>query len=86
VVLINKDPGNAYQVSLSVAGHSARGRLERLSAPSVNARGGVTLGGRTFGSETRTGVLPPPRTEAVSPARGTYSITLPPGSAALLTL
>jgi hypothetical protein len=86
VVLINKDPANTYQVRLQVAGHAGRGRLERLSAPSLDARGGVTLGGRTFGGETRTGVLRAPRTEAVSATHGTYSITVPPGSAALLTL
>jgi hypothetical protein len=85
-VLINKDPANTYQVQLQVAGHAGRGRLERLLAPSVDARGGVSLGGRTFGGETRTGGLPAPRTEAVTATRGTYTITLPPGSAALLTL
>ncbi|MGE5617535.1 MAG: glycosyl hydrolase family 79 C-terminal domain-containing protein [Candidatus Woesearchaeota archaeon] len=85
-VLINKDPANSYRVRLQVTGHSGRGKLERLLAPSVDARGGVTLGGRTFGGETRTGVLRAPRTQAVSPRRGTYTITLPPASAALLTL
>jgi hypothetical protein len=85
-VLINKDPSNAYRVQLQVAGQSAPGQLERLAAPSVDSRGGVTLGGRTFGGETRTGQLPAPRTEAVAPSGGSYSITLPPGSAALLTL
>ncbi len=86
VVLINKDPSNAYQVELQVAGHAGPGQLERLEAPSVGARGGVTLGGRTFGGETGSGRLPTPRTEAVTAAGGTYSVTVPAGSAALLTL
>jgi hypothetical protein len=83
-MLINKDPANAYRVELQLPG-TVRGRLERLEAPSVTSRGGVTLGGRSFGGETRTGVLPPPRTQPVTPTRGTYTITMPPGSAALLT-
>jgi hypothetical protein len=85
-VLINKDPASAYQLRLQVAGKSGFAQLERLEASSVDARGGVTLGGRTFGSATRTGVLGAPKTEPVAPTRGTYSITLPPASAALLTL
>jgi len=84
VELINKDPDNSYQVQLQAPG--GVGHLERLEAPSVNARGGVTLGGRTFGGETRTGVLAAPQTETVTPVRGTYTVTLPAGSAALLTL
>ncbi len=85
-VLINKDPTNPYQVQLQVAGRSGPGKLERLEAPSLASRGGVTLGGRTFGGETATGSLPTPSTETVTPVNGTYSITMPPGSAALLTL
>jgi hypothetical protein len=85
VVLINKDPSNAYQVQLS--GLSGSGRLVRLQAPSVDARDGVSLGGQTFGGETRTGTLPPAtQTETVTPAGGVYGITVPPGSAAMLTL
>ncbi len=84
VVLINQDPVNTYRVQLQAPGPAAR--VERLEAPSVDARGEVTLGGRTFGSETRTGVLPPARTQTVTPVRGTYTIALPAGSAALLTL
>jgi glycosyl hydrolase family 79 len=84
-VLINKDPANSYRVDLQLAARSARAQLERLQAPSVGARGGVALGGRSFGGATRTGLLPAPRTETVAAQRGTYSITLPAGSAALLT-
>ncbi len=77
-VLINKDPANTYQVQLQVAGHSGPGRLERLAAPSVDARGGVTLGGRTFGGETRTGLACGAADRDRSTAsRGTYTITSP---------
>jgi hypothetical protein len=86
VVVINKDPANTYQVQLHVAGLSGQAHLERLEAPSVDSTSGVTLGGETFGDETTTGTLPgPPQTETVTPVLGNYTVTLPPGSAALLT-
>jgi hypothetical protein len=60
--------------------------LERLRAASVSATSGVTLGGRTFGAATGTGALAPPVPQSVAPRGGAYSVTLPAGSAALLTL
>jgi hypothetical protein len=60
--------------------------LERLRAASAYATSGVTLGGRTFGATTATGVLAPPVPQSVAPRAGAYSVTLPAGSAALLTL
>jgi hypothetical protein len=86
VVVINKDPANTYQVQLHVPGLSGQAHLERLQAPSVDSTSGVTLGGQTFGDETTTGTLPgAPQTETVAPALGSYTVTLPPASAALLT-
>jgi len=86
VVLINKDPANAYQVQLQVPGAVGPAQLERLQAPSASSTGEVTLGGQSFGDETTTGNLPgPPQTEAVVPVAGTYTITVPPASAAELT-
>jgi hypothetical protein len=60
--------------------------LERLRAASAYATSGVTLGGRTFGAATPTGVLAPAVPQPVTPRAGAYSVTLPAGSAALLTL
>jgi hypothetical protein len=60
--------------------------LERLRAASAYATSGLTLGGRTFGAATATGVLAPPVAQSVTPRAGSYSATLPAGSAALLTL
>ncbi|MFL5860417.1 MAG: glycosyl hydrolase family 79 C-terminal domain-containing protein, partial [Solirubrobacteraceae bacterium] len=60
--------------------------VERLRARSAYATGGVTLGGRTFGAATPTGVLAPPVPQAVVPHRGVYAVTVPAASAALLTL
>ena len=86
VVLINKDPTTSATVQLQVPGFTSDAHLERLEAPAVSSTDGVTLGGQSFGDETTTGTLPgPPQTETVSPVLGSYTVTLPPGSAALLT-
>jgi hypothetical protein len=61
--------------------------VTRLRGPSFQAETGITLGGQTFGSQTSTGTLTgPPSTETLVPASGTYRLTLPPRSAALLTI
>ena len=84
VTLINKDSRpRRVQLQLSPAGGPAR--LEWLTAPGETATSGVTLGGRTFGAETSTGVLAAPRTQPISQLFGWYSIELPADSAALLT-
>jgi hypothetical protein len=57
-----------------------------MQAPSVHAKLGVTLGGRTYGAQTYTGALAPPRTQRLAATRsGAYRISLPHGSAALVT-
>ena len=61
------------------------GTLERLEAPSTAATGGVTLAGQGFGAAT--GLLAGRRqTSAVAPAHGDYTVSVPAGSAAMLTL
>jgi hypothetical protein len=60
--------------------------LERLRASGPAATSGLSLGGQTFGAASATGVLAPPVAQTVAPRAGTYSVTLPAGSAALLTL
>ena len=86
VTLINKDPSAEHDISLSVSGATVAGSLETLQAPSVSATDGVTLGGQTFGDETTTGTLPTPSTTPVAPVAGVYTVPLPAGSAALLTI
>jgi hypothetical protein len=86
ITLINKDPAAEHDVSLSVAGAAMPGSLETLQAAGVSATSGVTLGGQTFGDETTTGTLPPLSTTPVAPVAGTYTVPLPAGSAALLTI
>ena len=87
VVLINKDPATARIITLTLPpGTGTRATIERMRAPSVASRGGVTLGGRTYGARTTTGVLGAP-TVAPSPvAGGRIRVSLPAGSAALVTV
>jgi hypothetical protein len=85
VVLINEDPANPQSLVFRAPGSSAS--VEGLTAPSVDATDGVTLGGQSFGDATATGLLPgPPQTSTVYPLLGLYSLTVPPGSAMMLTL
>jgi hypothetical protein len=87
VTLINKDAATEHDVQLSVAGATTPGSLETLQAPSVSSTSGITLGGQTFGDETTTGNLPAaPATTPVAPVAGTYTVALPAGSAAMLTI
>jgi hypothetical protein len=65
---------------------SAAATIERLLASSPYAKTGITLGGASMGASTRTGIQPPPLLQKVPPRAGTYKVTLPASSAALLTL
>ncbi|MGI8715291.1 MAG: glycosyl hydrolase family 79 C-terminal domain-containing protein [Solirubrobacteraceae bacterium] len=87
VVLIDKDPNRGATVTLRPPrGASARATLERLTAPGVDSRNGITLGGRTYGRETYSGRLAAPRAASLAPAAsGGYRLTVPRGSAALVT-
>jgi hypothetical protein len=77
----------ARTVAVRVAGAGAAGTLERLEAPRLTSRGGVTLGGQSFGSSTTTGNLAGrPRRFTVTPAGGQYVFKVRAGSAALLTI
>jgi len=59
-------------------------RYERLLAPSVSATTGVTLGGQSFGTQTKTGRLAPARQGSVELRGGQYVVRLPAASAILL--
>jgi hypothetical protein len=87
VVLINDDPEHRRQIAIRLPGGRGGGTLERLLAPSLRARSGVTLAGQSFGAATTTGRLGgSPRVTAVNPRRGAFRVSLPAASAALLTL
>jgi hypothetical protein len=88
VVLINKDLNTSALVQLQIPGPQIAASAESLSAPSVTATSGVSIGGQTFGADTVTGTLPGnPSTVTVSPSSqgAPYSVQLPPASAIMLT-
>jgi hypothetical protein len=86
VVLINKDPSRSRTIAVRLPrGVGTAATVERMQAPSVHSKRGVTLGGRSYGRRTYTGTLGPLQTRAASGGAGTYLVELPRGSAALLT-
>jgi hypothetical protein len=85
VTLINDNlskPKNV-QVPLSPRGPAA---VEALRAPHIGSTSGVTLGGRSFGKATTTGLLPPPVLRQLKSTRGGYTVRIPPATAILLTV
>jgi hypothetical protein len=92
VTVINDSPRDAASVSVTAPTPTAYGvaTVERLLAPSVDATTGVTLGAQRFAAPTTTGVLPAPYAApgpgTVAPRGRTYTVGVPAGSAALLTL
>jgi hypothetical protein len=85
VVLINKSATKTRLVDVRVSGATGAATLERLTAPGMQARTGVTLGGHGFGATTTTGQLSPADSITVLPVGGYYVVKLPPASAAMLT-
>ncbi|HUB04346.1 MAG TPA: glycosyl hydrolase family 79 C-terminal domain-containing protein [Solirubrobacteraceae bacterium] len=86
IVVINES-SRARTVELRLRATVAAGTLERLEAPSLSARRGVTLGGQSFGTSTPTGLLAGPvRTSAVAWSARGYVFRVAAGSAAMLTL
>jgi hypothetical protein len=90
VLLVNDSSAVGATVTVTVrpppGTHAARtGQLERLSAASASATGGLTIGARTFGPLTTTGRLQPPVPDPVTLRGGTYRVTLRQASAAVLT-
>ncbi len=86
VLLVNAGLRSAAVAQVRVPGGAGAAAVERLQAPSVYATGGVTWGGTGFGADTATGILPVPTAQAVTARAGSYGVTLPAGSAALLTI
>jgi hypothetical protein len=87
VALINKSLDTPASVQLTLPGDSTVPLAgESLTAPSIFATSGVSLGGQTFGDVTTTGTLPgTPTTTPVTATAGTYTVALPAASAILLT-
>jgi glycosyl hydrolase family 79 len=87
VVLINKDQRRDRSVTLHLpAAVTASATVERMRAPSVASTAGVTLGGRSYGAQTASGVLAAPRLARVTATDGTMKLPVPDDSAALVTI
>jgi hypothetical protein len=88
VVLINTSARHSRQVEIRLPAEGSRpATVQRLSAPSLAAKAGVTIGGRAFAANTSTGRLTG-NAETVPAQRSTsggYLVRVPAGSAAILT-
>ncbi|HTU86595.1 MAG TPA: glycosyl hydrolase family 79 C-terminal domain-containing protein [Solirubrobacteraceae bacterium] len=86
-VLAINDGDRARTIAFRLAEPHGAGTLERLTAPALTSRSGVTLGGQSFGSSTTTGLLAgPQRTVTVAPSGGLYEFRAPAASADLVTI
>jgi hypothetical protein len=86
-VLINKSQTRRKTVTVHLpAGARPAATVERLLAPSVRARHGVTLGGRGYGAPTASGQLGAPEIEPARVVGGRVTLSVPAASAALLTI
>lgn len=87
VVLINDSLARGLTLAVRPPRAAGSVTLERLTAPGLTARSGVTLAGQTFGSVTTTATLAGRlRMPVLRPIQNRYIVELPPASAALLTL
>jgi hypothetical protein len=86
VVLINDNFSKPVTVTVPLSSPAGPGTLEALRAPHVGATSGVTLGGRTFGAATTTGLLPPYQLQQVTASGGRYAVRVPPATAIMLTV
>ncbi|MGZ4350543.1 MAG: glycosyl hydrolase family 79 C-terminal domain-containing protein, partial [Solirubrobacteraceae bacterium] len=89
VVVINKSQTQRKTVTVRLPAGTpaaASATVERMLAPSVRAKRGVTLGGRTYGAETQTGQLAAPQMERMHAAHGRVTLSVPGASAALVTI
>jgi hypothetical protein len=84
LVVINVGATTDETIEVNASGRGAA-TVERLRAPSLFARSGVTLGGQSFGAQTTSGQLSP-RATTVFAQRGEYVVVAPAASAALVTL
>ena len=87
VVVINKDTRKTHTVRLTVPGGTSRARVRRLVGPKVTATRGITFAGQGWGDATFDGELRGrPRVERVQRRFGAFNVTMPPASAALVTV
>jgi hypothetical protein len=86
VTLINDDLSKARTIHVPLSSPGGPAAVEALRAPHVASTGGVTLGGRSFGKSTSTGILPAPVPQQLQATGGGYNVRIPPATAMLLTV
>jgi hypothetical protein len=82
--IINEDASTTADVQLTLPSGSDL-TAETLSAPSLSATTGVSLGGQSFNDPTTTGTLAAPSTSTIPGSDGSFTVTVPAASAVLLT-
>lgn len=83
VALFNKDSQDVEVVIVESGAHFKRARAERLQAPAIDAKSGVTFGGNTV---TAAGQFQPAHSEPLNFRDGKLSVHIPGYSAVLLRL
>lgn len=86
VVAINKDLSASGNAKIQLSSPRSNGSLVRLLAPSASATTGITLGGQTFDGTTNGKPVGNYASSVVTPSNEIYTFSLPPASAALLTI
>jgi hypothetical protein len=87
IVVVNKDRSQSGDAVITVSDGAGPATLERLTAPALDATGGVALGGLSIPNGTTDGRLTGTAvSESVTPSGHTYRFAMPPASAALLTV
>jgi sugar lactone lactonase YvrE len=90
VVVLEKDLdgiGNSRTVSLNLgSSFTGSGTLTTMTAPSLSSTSGITIAGQTFDGTTNGIPTGATTSSSISPAGGIYTITVPDGTAALLTI
>jgi hypothetical protein len=83
LTLINKEPAYDAVVGVEGVSHFRRGTALRLSAPSLESKTGVFLGGAVVNPE---GAWHPTQPEQIQASEGKLRVRLPAASAAIVTL
>jgi hypothetical protein len=87
IVVVNKGTVQAGDAVITVRDGAGPAKLERLTAPSLDAKTGVALAGLSVPDGTTDGrLVGTPMSETVTPSGHTYRFAMPAASAALLTV
>ncbi len=89
VAVLEKDldgPAQSKTVVLDLGSYQKPGTLTTLTAPSLSATSGITIGGQTFDGTTNGELTGPAVSSQIVPVNGVYTVTVTDGTAAMLTV